>query len=96
MASRLVSPSTPRGNVILRVRNANASSTDVTLAVGPNPTRPGDGTFPVMTLANNIVTVPAGQARLIGPIPPSFNNGAGSVQITYSVTATVFIEAYQP
>lgn len=86
----------PRGNVILRVANANASSINVTLAVGPTPTRPSDGTFPAMTLAANVVAVPSGQTRLIGPIPPAFNDGAGSVQIAYSLAASVTIEAYQP
>jgi hypothetical protein len=86
----------PRGNVIIRVTNGGGSSITVTLAVGPNPTRPSDGTFPAMTLANNVVTVPNGQSRIIGPVPPAFNDGNGKVQLTYSAVTSVTVEAYQP
>lgn len=86
----------PRGNVLIRVNNGGGSSINVTLAVGPNPTRPGDGTFPAMTLANQVVAVPNGQSRIIGPVPPAFNDGAGKVQVTYSAVTSVTVEAYQP
>jgi len=86
----------PRGNAIVRVQNGGGASINVTVAVGPNPTRPADGSFPAMTLANQVVAVPAGAARLIGPIPPAFNDGNGSVQLTYSAVTSVTVEAVQP
>lgn len=85
-----------RGNALLRVNNGGGASINVTLAAGSNPVRPADGNFPAMTLTNQVVAVPAGASRLIGPIPPSFNDGNGKVQLAYSATASVTVEAYQP
>lgn len=86
----------PRGNVLIRVNNGGGGSINVTLAVGPNPTRPADGTFPAMTLTNQVIAVPAGQSRIIGPVPPAFNDGTGKVQVSYSSVTSVTVEAYQP
>lgn len=86
----------PRGNAIVRVTNGGGSSINVTLAPGANAVRSGDGVFPAMTLGNQVVAVPAGASRLIGPIPPAFNDGNGKVQMSYSAVTSVTVEAIQP
>lgn len=85
----------PRGNTILRVINGGGSSINVTLAAQV-ATRPADGTFPAMTLSNQVVAVAAGATKLIGPIPPAFNDGNGNVQITYSAVTSVTVEVVDP
>lgn len=85
----------PRGNTILRVTNGGGSSINVTLAAQVT-TRAADGTFPAMTLANQVIAVANGTTKLIGPIPPAFNDGNGNVQITYSAVTSVTIEAIDP
>lgn len=86
----------PRGNTILRVVNGGGGSINVTLAAGANPTRPADGTFPSMTLSAAVIAVAAGATRLIGPIPPAYNDSGGNVQITYSGVTSVTVEAIDP
>lgn len=85
----------PKGNVMLRVSNASGASINVTLAPGANPTRPADGTFPVMTLQAKVIAVAAGHAMIIGPIPPAYNDSGGNVQVSYSATTSVTVEAIQ-
>lgn len=85
----------PKGNIILRVTNGGGGSINVTVAAGPNPTRPADGTFPAMTLANVVVAVAAGATRYIGPFPPAFNDNSGNLQVTYSGVTSVSVEAIQ-
>lgn len=85
----------PRGNTILRVTNGSGGSINVTLAAQVTA-RAADGTFPAMTLSNNVVAVAAGATKLIGPIPPAFNDGNGAVQITYSAVTSLTIEAIDP
>lgn len=84
-----------RGGAFLRINNGSGASINVTLAAGVNKNRPGDGVFPPMVLEDQVVAVPAGQARIIGPIPPSFNDGSGNVLLTYSATTSVTVETYQ-
>jgi hypothetical protein len=85
----------PRGNTILRVNNGGGGSINVTIAAGANPLRPADGTFPAQTLAAQVVAVGAGVAKLIGPIPPAYNDGNGNIQITYSGVSSVTVEPIQ-
>jgi FtsP/CotA-like multicopper oxidase with cupredoxin domain len=85
----------PSGKVVLRVANAGASPITVTIEQGDYPVRPADGTYPAMELAAQTVAVPAGGARLIGPIPPAYNDSDGMVQITYDESADVTIEAFK-
>lgn len=86
----------PRGNTILRITNGGGSSITATIAAGANPTRPADGQFPAMTLANQAVSIAAGATKLIGPIPTAFNDSGGNVQITYSAVTSVTVEAIDP
>lgn len=85
----------PRGDVMLLVTNGAGAPINVTLAAGANPTRAADGTFPAMTLANQVIAVTNGQSRLIGPIPAAFNDANGLVQITYSSATSVTIAAFR-
>lgn len=86
----------PRGNTILRITNGGGGSINVTIAAGASPTRSADGTFPAMTLAANVVAVGAGATKLIGPIPPAYNDSGGNVQLTYSGVTSVTVEAIDP
>lgn len=84
-----------KGTTLLRVNNASGGSINLTLAA-QQTTRAADGTFPAMTLANQVIAVPAGASRLIGPINPAFNDGNGYVQMSWSATASVTWESYFP
>lgn len=84
-----------KANATFIVNNGSGSSINVTFAAQQNP-RPTDGTFPAMTLSNNVVAVPAGGMRLIGPIPSAFNDGNGKVQVTYSAVSSVTVGAFIP
>ncbi len=83
-----------RGRVVLRVNNGSGAPITVT-AAAVQTARPAEGPWPQMTLANLTVQVPAGDSRLIGPIPPAFNNASGQVALTYSDVTTVTVEAYE-
>lgn len=83
----------PRGTAWLEVANGGGSPTTVTIAVGPNATRSGDGTFPPTTYSALAVTVAAGARKRIGPIPPVYNDGNGNVQVTYSGVTSLTVEA---
>lgn len=82
----------PRGRAVVRVANGSGGSINVTFAAVLT-NRPADGQFPAMTLGNGVIAIPAGAARLIGPIPTAFNDGNGKVQITYSAVTSMTIEA---
>lgn len=85
------------GNVIIRVRNDNASSCNVTLTVNASyATRPADGVYPLLTNSNNVVAVASGATKIIGPVPTSFNNASGRIPILCSVTSSVALECYVP
>ena len=78
----------PRGNAFLLVRNAGGGSINATL-VAQATTRPADGSYPAMTLANNVTAVANGTEKLIGPIPSAFNDGNGDVTVNFSGTTSV-------
>lgn len=83
----------PKGKLYLRVTNGGGSSITVTLTAAIT-TRPSDGTFPATTFGNQAVVVANGATKIIGPIPPAFNDGNGNVQITYSAVTSVTVEAW--
>lgn len=83
-----------RGDLMLRVNNGSGASINVTLTA-QQTTRPGDGTFPPATLANNVVAVPSGTSKVIGPIPPAFNDTNGQVTVVCSAVSSVTIESYR-
>lgn len=80
----------PRGNVLIVVANGGGSSINVTLVAQQTARGAGDG-FPAMTLGNQVVAVPAGETRIIGPVPSAFNDAAGRVPIAYSAVTSVTI-----
>ena len=86
---------TPTGRAVVRVTNGSGSSMNVTVDVPTaKATRGADGTYPSMTLADQVVAVPAGASRMIGPFPPAFVDSNGKVQLTYSDHTSVTVEAY--
>lgn len=81
------------GKAFARIINGGGGSITATV-VAQQTTRPKDGTFPDMTMANQAVAVPAGASRVIGPFPPAFIDANGKVQLTYSGVTTVTIETW--
>ena len=84
----------PRGDLMLRVANGSGASINVTLTA-QQTTRPGDGQFPPATLANQVIAVAAGTTKVIGPIPPAFNDTNSRVAVATSAQASVTIESYR-
>lgn len=77
------------GACFLHVKNANAAACTVTVtAQTPAAPVPGMGS---LARGNIAVVVPANTGdRMIGPFPRiAFEDGAGKVPVTYSVTASV-------
>ena len=85
----------PRGNAFLYVKNAGGGSINATL-VAVSTTRPADGAFPASTFGNQVVAVPNGTERIIGPIPSAFNDGNGNVTVQFSGTTSVTAAIIQP
>ncbi len=83
----------PNGKTYVRVTNGSGGSITCTLAAVVT-SRPADGTFPAMTLSSQAVAVAAGTTKVIGPIPPAFNDGNGFVQLTYSGVTSLTVEAW--
>lgn len=74
----------------LHVKNGGGSSVNVTItAQTVSATVPGLG---VVTKANRVVAVPAGEDRMIGPFPSkAFNNSSNQVAVTYSAVTSVTV-----
>lgn len=85
----------PKGNVLVRLANGSGGDITVTFAVGPSAERPGDATYPKMTLSNLQVVVPAGGAKLVGPLPKVYNNTSNQVAATYSSHTSLTLEVIQ-
>lgn len=69
--------------------NASGAPVTVTFITPPN--------IDNLALADLQMTVPAGQAWIIGPFPPTYyNNGPGRVQVTYSAVASVTVKVLRP
>ncbi len=83
----------PRGKAALRVINGAGAPINVTInAPTPAPVRGADGVFPAQTLTNLVIAVANATTRVIGPIPPCFNDGSGNVSITYSSVTTITVD----
>lgn len=75
----------------LWVDNADASAKQVTIAAQDTSVNvPGYGT---LTVSDIVVSVPAGEARLIGPIPQAYNNASGMVSVAYDDDTSVTVGA---
>lgn len=83
-----------RGRVVLLVENGGGGSINVTLTA-QQTSRPGDGTFPAQTVADQVVAVAAGASKVIGPIPAAFVNASGQVAISYSGVSSVTVTALE-
>ncbi len=81
----------PKGNLRIHVTNASGSSVNVTLDAPAGKTRPAEGAFPAMALSDQVVAVPAGESKIIGPIPGAFNDTNGDVNVTYSSATDVTV-----
>lgn len=80
------------GRTYVEVNNGGGGSINVTVpAQVVNANVPGVGN---LTITDNVVAVPAGQRRLIGPFTQAYRNSSGNVTLNYSgitsVTAGVF------
>lgn len=86
--------SNPRGKTALQVTNGGGGSINVTVGVpSPTPVRAADGQFPAQSLTSTVVAVAAGATKIIGPIPPAYNDGSGIVAISYSGVTSVTVAA---
>lgn len=71
----------------LHVKNGSGASINVTVVAQKTQVKvPGVGQ---LTIANQIVAVPAGQERIIGPFSEAFNDANGMVVVNYSAITTV-------
>jgi hypothetical protein len=87
-ASDTTSGITPDDRVFIHAKNTNAATATVTInAVAPTSVKvPGVGTVSVPALA---VTIPATTGdRMIGPIPPAYIDGTGTITMVNSGTIT--------
>lgn len=75
------------GNTLFHVKNDDASSHTATIASEANA--------PVGTAQADIsVAVPAGEERMIGPLPKgAFNDGNGLANVTYDAVTSVTVAA---
>lgn len=81
------------GKEYFLIRNADAAPHDVTFD------SPGTCDFAAAANAahDNVVTVPAGEQRIIGPFPVTrFNDGNGNVSVTYSAVTSVTVAVIRP
>lgn len=76
------------GNTLLHVKNGDAASKTVTVASQVSSP-------PVGTAATDLaITIPAGEERMIGPLPKSaFDDANGKVQVTYDAVTSVTVAA---
>ena len=80
------------GDVILHVRNGDASSHTVTVTA--QATSREVAGFGAMTKGDAAVAVPAGNDRFIGPFPTgAFNDANGKVQIAYDAVTAMTVAA---
>jgi hypothetical protein len=84
----------PYGDTVLRVTNGSGASINATIAV-VSAARPGDGRFPAQTISNQVVAVPAGASRLIGPVPSAFRDTNSRFSLAWSASASVTFEAFR-
>lgn len=84
----------PRGNLMFRVNNGSGASINATV-VAQATTRPADGPFPPSTISNNVVAVPAGEARVIGPVPRAFNDVNDRATLICSAVTSIKVESYR-
>lgn len=80
------------GNIILHVKNGDASSHTVTTTAQVT-SKEFEG-FGSATFSNSAVSIAAGGEKFIGPFPiKTFNNTAGNIAITYDAVTSVTIAA---
>lgn len=77
-------------NLFLHVKNGDSSSHTVTIEAQYPASR-----IPVgLAESDPVTTIPAGEDRLIGPLPSSaFSDGDGNVQVAYDDVTSVTVAA---
>lgn len=72
----------------------NGGGSDITVTVTSQQTTTRAPGFGQVSKASQVVTVTAGEDRLIGPFPDAaYNNSSGNVALTYSAVTSVTIAA---
>lgn len=80
------------GNIILHVKNGDASSHTVTVTAQVT-SKEFEG-FGSATFSNAAVSIAAGGSKFIGPFPiKTFNNSSGNIAIGYDAVTSVTIAA---
>lgn len=76
------------GRIIVEVISTDAGAQSVTVVT--------PGSVGGFAIADNVVAVPAGATRIIGPLSPStYNQSDGSVRVNPSVSTTLKFRAYR-
>lgn len=82
----------PVGDRFIHVKNAGGGSINVTVTA--QDTDADISGFGTLTKASQVIAVPAGEDRFVGPFPlRAFNDANGDVQLTYSGVTSVTIAA---
>lgn len=77
------------GNAIVHIKNGSGASITATIR--------GQGFMGDIVVPDRVVTIPAGQERMIGRLNPAmYNQGDGTVQIDLSATATITVAVVTP
>lgn len=84
----------PYGDTVLRITNGSGASINATITAVAT-SRPGDGRFPPQTLSNQVIAVPAGASRLVGPVPSAFRDTNSRFSLGWSASASVTFEAFR-
>jgi hypothetical protein len=82
----------PYGDTVLRIINGSGASINATITA-VKTSRPGDGQFPPQAVPNQVIAVPAGASRYVGPVPAAFRDSNGRFAISWSASASVTLEA---
>lgn len=76
------------GKTLLHVKNGSGASINVTLV--------GRAQLDGVTFPDKVIAVPAGQERMIGPVPSAlYNDANGLVTVNFSATATVTMAVWE-
>ena len=75
------------GRIVIHVKNDNASACNVTIVT--------PATVDGLAVSDRVVTVPAGEERIIGPFPQTtYSDANGIVSLTWSITSSVTCAVY--
>lgn len=84
----------PYGDTVLRITNGSGASINATITAVATA-RPGDGRYPAQAVSNQVIAVPAGASRVVGPVPSAFRDTNSRFALSWSASASVTFEAFR-